>query len=245
MQILSAKNIRRNNLVLPAAAMVLLAGCFSAFFKKAPLYSLAGWQFWPGHNGAYGSYEVKKDGLYYYLTGRQDDTRETPSDGYFPGLILSRELRGSEWILDMEADFLLPRDRRTCRFSCGVWLGDNYARPGLGNFSSVFILLFRRQSMTGPGQYGHLVTHIPGGRPYAVPPKAKVIRFERRGIELSISYSMNRKDFTRAFQLSVPDVETAPTQKFFISGFAGGETEGASARFKSLKFNGTELLRKN
>jgi hypothetical protein len=227
---------------LAFAAMVLSAGCLPAFLKKAPPYSLAGWEIWPGQDNAYGSYEVKKDGLYYRLTGRQDDTREAPSDGYFPGLILSRELRGSEWLLDMEADFLLPPGG-IGRFSCGVWLGDSYARPDLGNFSSVFILLFRRQNETGPGKYAVSLTHIPGGRPYAVPLKAKVIRFERRGSELAMSYSLNRKDFTRAFQVSVPDAGTAPAQKFFIGGFAGGEAAGARARFKSLKFNGQELLR--
>lgn len=252
-QILPAeKNRRKNGRALTAgrlcaagliaAAMLPLGGCLPAFLRKAPPYSLAGWELWPGQDNAYGSSEVKKDGIYYYLSGRQDDTREAPSDGYFPGLILARELQGSEWNLDMEADFILPPDK-TCRFSCGVWLGDNYARPDLGNFSSVFILLFRRQNAARPGEYGLSVTHIPGGRPYAVPPKAKVIRFERRGSELSMSYSLNRKDFTRAFQASVPDAATTQAQKFFIGGFAGGEAAGARARLKSLKLNGKELLR--
>ncbi len=253
-QIFPANANRRKNRIAPAAgrlgaaalaaaAMLLLGGCLPAFLKKARPYSLAGWEIWPGQDNAYGSYEVKKNGVYYHLTGRQDDTREAPSDGYFPGLILARELRGSEWLLDMEADFLLPPGK-TGRFSCGVWLGDNYARPDLGNFSSVFILLFRRQNETGPGKYAVSLTHIPGGRPYTVPLKTKVIRFERHGTELAMSYSLNRKNFTRAFQVSVPDAGTAPAQKFFIGGYAGGEIKDARARFKSLKFNGEELLRK-
>ncbi len=105
-------------------------------------------------------------------------------------------------------------------------------------------MLFRRQNAAGPGKYGSLATHIPGGRPYAVPPEAKVIRFERRGTELAMSYSPDKKAFTRIFQRPVPDAVTAPAQKFFIGGYAGGEeAKGALARFKSLKFNGKELLK--
>jgi len=256
---------------LSGAAALLLCGCLPAFLKKAPPYSIAGWETWPGTDNAYGWSEIKEDGLYYYLTARQDDTREEPSDGYFPGLILSRELAGNEWTLDMEADFSLPQGK-SGRFSCGVWLGDSNARPDLGNFSSNFILLFRYQA--GTGENSLVLTHIPGGTPHTVPKKAKVIRFERRGNDLAMSYALNRKDFIQVFRTTVADAGGIPAQKFFIGGYAGGEaplvwsigqgvrvkmsspvsapatkaqdqTQSARARFKSLKLNGKELLRNN
>ena len=76
-----------------------------------------------------------------------------------------------------------------------------------------------------------------------VPQKAKVIRFERHGTGLAMSYTLNKKNFTRVFQVAVPDADGILAQKFFISGYSGGEAKGARARFRNLKFNGKELLR--
>lgn len=228
--------------LLLAAAMFTLTACLPAFLKKAPPCSTAGWEIWPGQDNTYGSYELKKDGLYYKLSARQDDTRETPSDGYAPGLMLSRQLHGTSWTLDLEAEFFLPPDK-TNRFSCGVWLGDGDSRPGLGNFSSLEILLMRRQS--GPAAVDDILmlTHIPKGRPFLIPRKAKVIRFERRETAFVVSYAMDRRKFTRVFGVDVRGADTVPLQKFFIAGYAGGEPGGAYAKFKSLKFNGKDLLR--
>src|SRR3989338_7610946 len=89
------------------AAPGLTAGCNPAMFKKGA-YAVDDWETWTGWNNEYGSHEVRGDGLHYCLVARQHDSRDEPSDGYAPGLILSRELAGPKWQGGLEGGFLKP-----------------------------------------------------------------------------------------------------------------------------------------
>ena len=224
-----------------AAAAVLTAGCNPAMFKKGA-YAVDDWETWTGWNNEYGSHEVRGDGLHYCLAARQDDSRDEPSDGYAPGLILSRELAGPKWQADLEADFKIPPGQMK-RFSYGVWLGGDAARPSIGNASAALKLLVQRQNGPRPSDDALTLFYLPGGKPFDLPKKLKVLRFERDGNYFSVSYALNRKDFIRVFRLDASSAIDAPAQKFFLGGFAGGDPQGACARFKSLKINGAETLR--
>lgn len=225
-----------------AAAAALAAGCINpAMFKKGA-YAIDDWESWTGWNDEHGSSQVRGDGLYYLLTSRQDDTRDTPSDGYAPGLILSRDLLGGRWRADVEAAFKIPPGQ-TKRFSYGVWIGGDAARPSLGSASATLKLLVQRQNGPGPQDDRLTLFFLPGGKPLELPLKLKVLRFERDGNYFTVSYALNRKTFVQVLRLDAAAALTAPAQKFFIGGFAGGDPAGAYARFTSLKINGKEILR--
>ena len=225
-----------------ALAAAFAAGCINpASFRKGA-FAIDDWETWTSWNDEYGSNEVRRDGLYYYLTARQDDTRDEPSDGYAPGLILSRELSGLKWQADLEADFKLPKGQMK-RFSYGVWLGGEAARPSLGSAAAALKVLAQRQNGPRPQDDSLTLFYLPGGKPFSLPKKLKVLRFERDGDYFSVSYSMDRKQFLPVFRLNAALADTAPAQKFFIGGFAGGDPQGAYARFRSLKINGSETLR--
>ena len=234
------KNLFRLSLL--ALAAVCAAGCLDpAMFRKGA-YAVDDWETWTGWNDGYGSNEVKNDGLYYCLAARQDDSRDEPSDGYSPGLILSREILGGRWRIDLEADFTIPAGQAK-RFSYGIWLGGDAARPSLGSAAAALKVVAQRRNGPGPQDDGLTLFYLPGGKPFALPGDLKVLRFERDGNYFSVSYAMDRKKFVPVFRLDASSAAEAPAQKFFISGFAGGDPQGACARFTSLKINGVETLR--
>lgn len=226
-------------LILAAAFM---AGCISPIMFKKGAYAIDDWETWTGWNDAYGAHEVKPDGLYYYLTERQDDTRDESSDGYSPGLILSRELPRGGWQADLQADFNIPSGQ-VKRFSYGIWEGGDSSRPSIGNASGILKIIAQRQNGPRPEDDALVIFYLPGGKPFKAPVGLKVLRFERTGDLFSVSYSMNKKEFKPLFRLEAPAAAFAASQKFFIGGFAGGDPAGAYARFTSLKINGTETLR--
>jgi len=236
--------MREKKLVLwfPLFALLLAAGCINpAMFKKGA-YAVDDWESWTGWNDAYGSNQAANDGLYYRLTAGQDDTRDEPSDGYAPGLIISRELTGARWRADLEADFKIPPGTMK-RFSYGIWLGGDAARPSVGSGSAALKIIAQRQNGPRPADDSLIVFCLPGARPFTLPKDLKVLRFEREGNFFSVSYAMNRKTFVPVFRLDAAAAVSAPSQKFFVGGFAGGDPQGAHMRLKSLKLNGSEVLR--
>jgi hypothetical protein len=225
-----------------AAAGLLAAGCLNPVMFRKGAFSIDDWDVWTGWNDAYGREELKNDGLYYYLTERQDDTRDMASDGYAPGLILSKEILGARWRLDAEADFNIPAGQ-VKRFSFGVWEGGDSARPSIGSASGSLKLVAQRQNGPAPADNALTVFYLPGGKQFRLPVKAKVLRFERSVNSFLVSYSMNRRKFVPVFKLDAGEAAAGvPSQKFFIAGFSGGDPEGAYLRLKSLKLNGQETL---
>jgi hypothetical protein len=221
------------------AACLLASGCGSSY----SFMRIDDWDTWTGWNDAYGREELKNDGLYYYLTERQDDTRDTSSDGYSPGLIISKEILGATWRIDVEPYFKIPPGQ-VKRFSFGIWEGGDSARPSIASASGTLKIVVQRQNGPKPADDALLVFYLPGGKPFRLPVKAKALRFERKGNFFTFYYSLNRKKFEPVFRLDAGDTAASvPSQKFFIAGFAGGNPEGAYARFSSMKINGAEILR--
>lgn len=236
------KDTHNRMILLAPLLAALLAGCLNpAMFKKGA-YAVDDWESWTGWNDAYGSHEARNDGVYYTLTARQDDTRDEPSDGYAPGLIISRELTGEKWRADLEADFKLPPGEMK-RFSYGVWVGGDAARPSIGNASATLKIIVQRQNGPRPMDDTFIVFCLPGARPFALPKNLKVLRFERDGKFFSLSYALNRRTFVPVFRLDASSALPAPSQKLFLGGFAGGDPQGAYMRLTSLKLNDREVLR--
>lgn len=234
------KKIHKATLLALFAA--LLAGCINpAMFRKGA-WAIDDWESWTGWNDSRGRNEVRRDGLYYFLDEKQDDTRDAPADGYYPGLILSRDLFGPRWRADLEADFKIPAGAMK-RFSFGVWVGGDYARPSLGNASAVMKLLVQRQNGPRPEDNLLQLVMLPNGKPVQLPLKLKVLRFEREGDFFTVSYGMNRKKLVPVIRVDASAAADAPSQKFFLGGFSGGDPAGAYVRFKSLKINDREVLR--
>lgn len=237
------KNIfRPAALLLLAAAAAFSAGCINPEMFRKGAFAMDDWDSWTGWNDAHGAAEVRRNGLYYYLTARQDDTRDEPSDGYVPGLILSRELFGDRWQADLEAEFKIPAGQIK-RFSYGVWVGGDSSRPSIGNASGAMKLLVQRSNGPRPSDDDYYLIVLPGGKPVPLPRDHKVLRFERAGPFFTVSTSRNRKEFTPLLRLDGTAAADAPSQKLFVGGFAGGDPAGAYARFKSIRINGREVLR--
>ena len=227
--------------ILTVLCCLLFSGCalfYGASHKGA--YAVDDWNTWTGWNDDYGSHEVKPDGLYYRLTERQDDTRNEPSDGYSPGLILSRPVTGSVWSVDLQADFKIPPGQ-VKRFSYGIWLGGDSTRPSLSSASAVLKLLAQRQNGPRPYDDALIITCLPGGAPVKIPKNAETLRFERNGDLFTVSYSMHKKEFKPV--TGIKAAVDVPAQEFFLGGFAAGDPQGAYARFTSLKVNNRETLR--
>ena len=166
-----------------ALAAVFAAGCVNpAIFKKGD-YAIDGWDAWAGWNNEYGFSEVKSGGLYYFLTARQDDSRDEPSDGYTPGLILSRELSGGRWQADLEADFKIPPGQMK-RFSYGIWVGGDASRPSIGNASAALKVLVQRQNGPRPADDSLTLFYLPGGKSFALPKKLRCSALSATGIIL-------------------------------------------------------------
>ncbi len=232
----------RKLLTVAVLAVIFSAGCITPSMLKKGAYAIDDWETWTGWNDDYGSHEVLPDGLYYRLSERQDDTRDASSDGYAPGLILSREIQGERWRADLEADFKIPPGQ-VKRFSYGIWVGGDSSRPSIGNASAVVKVIAQRQNGPRPEDDALMVFYLPGGKPFILPKNIKVLRFERDGDFFAVSYAMNRKNFTPVFRLNAAAAAGAPSQKFFVGGFSGGDPGGAYARFTSLKINGLETFR--
>ena len=219
-----------------------LAGCINPEMFRKGAFAMDDWDSWTDWNDAYGHNEVRRDGLYYFLSANQDDTRDAPSDGYYPGLILSRDLLGPRWRVDVEADYGIPKGHIK-RFSYGVWVGGDSSRPSIGNASAVMKLLVQRQNGPRPADDSLTLVLLPGGKPVELPKKLKVLRFEREGVYFTVSYAMNRKTFIPALRVDATKAADEPAQKFFVGGFSGGDPAGAHLRFRSLQVNGREMLR--
>ncbi|MCM2268016.1 MAG: hypothetical protein NDI60_09630 [Elusimicrobiales bacterium] len=223
-------------------AAFFAAGCLNPMMFKKGAYAVDDWETWTGWNDAYGSHEVAPDGVYYRLTERQDDTRDMSSDGYSPGLILSRELLGPAWTVDLEADFKIPPGQ-VKRFSYGIWVGGDSVRPSIGSASAIIKVMAQRQNGPRPEDDALMVFYLPGGKALQVPVKARTLRFSRSGTVFSVAYALKRGKFTTVLSVDAPAAADAPSQKFFLGGFAGGPTSGAYAKLTSLKINGREILR--
>ncbi len=232
---------RSTNLLLPA--LLVLAGCmFNPALYKKGAFSIDDWETWTSWNDAFGEHSVSSGELSYRLGAGQDDTYDMPFNGRSPGLILSRELTGRNWSAEAHVRFKVPAGRLK-RFSFGVWAGGEYVRPSLGSPAAVLKLLVQRRNGPKPDDDAFLITAPPlKESAVKIPKEAKALRFDRSGNSFAVSYSLDGKEFRQALRVESEDAAAAPSQKFFVSGLAEGNPQGAYAEFTSLTINGRETL---
>lgn len=200
----------------------------------------AGWEEWPGWEGRYGSYLLRDGRLVYTLAGRQHDHRDTVhGDGYYPGLLLAREIKGDNWTVESKADyFMRPSGGRW--LSLYLWVGDPKARPSILSKSSVFCLVARRQMDTGYGSDNFLVNPVPG-ETGIFDRDIRCLRFSRKGKRFEAYVSSDCSRFSRAYSGDLPAAAGAGSQKIVLGGQAFAET-GSYAEFEYIKLNGKPLF---
>lgn len=198
-----------------------------------------GWEKWPGWDGRYGSYRLENGRLYYMLAGRQHDAFEAPRDGYYPGLLLARTVKGDNWTVDVKANyFMKPPGGRW--FTLYLWFGDAKARPSASSPGSALTLAVRRNADYG---YNADDTHFSwGGKEDKVlGPGLRFFRFTRKKDLFTVYASADGKAFERVSSVRSAKAAAAPAQKLVLAGQAFAET-GSYAEYEYIKFNGKPLF---
>lgn len=231
------KNIFRIPITLALPALLLLAGCNPAIFKKGA-FSVDDWETWTSWNDAFGEHNVSSSRLAYRLSANQDDTQDMPFDGRSPGLILSKTVAGRDWRVEVSPKFKVPPGALK-RVSFGMWVGREGSRPSLGSPAAALKLLAQRQNGPAPEDDVLIVSAPPvKDSPVKIPKETKTLRFEKSGGYFFISYSLDGQVFTRALRAESAEGSAAESQKFFVSGRADGSARGAWAEFYGLKISG-------
>jgi TolB-like protein len=218
--------------------------------KKSPAVikskQLKGWEEWPGWNNKYGKYIYDGEKIYQYLVARQRDPLDFPKNGYYPSLLLAREIHGKKWTIDMKVNYTLPFGNGRW-FSFYIWFGDKDIRPSLSVKNSAFILYAQRfidQAGGGPDSDIFCLKAIYNDtqkKRVCIPTDIHFIRFERNGNIFKGLYSYDGHNYTEAFRTKTPDTIKGMTQKIVLSGQAFSSSKSV-AEYEYIKFNGRKLF---
>jgi len=231
-------NFSKTILTPALPALLLLAGCLNPAIFKKDAFSADDWETWTSWNDEYGSHIVSGLKLIYSLGEKQDDTQDMPFDGRLPGLILSKTVSGRSWRVEVSPEFKIPPGQLK-RFSFGVWLGREGARPSLGSPAAVLKLLAQRQNGPAPEDDIFTVSAPPvKDSPIQIPKEAKTLRFEKSGGYFSIFYSLDGREFRLALRAASAEANDSESRKFFVSGRTDGSPRGAHAKFTNLEITG-------
>lgn len=201
------------------------------------------WEEWPGwQGGAYGRYSLEGGKLTYRLGSRQHDHIDAPMEGgYYPGLLLSKQISGRYWTVEARVKYHMPQESGRW-LSFYVWLGQRGARPSINSAARVLALgTFR---MGDSGYHTNLLQffRIPGQQKEVPPPKDySVVRFERRGEVFKAWLSYDGKKFEETLSFDFPAAAAGISQKIVLGGQAYSAAR-SYAEYDYIKFNGKDLF---
>lgn len=202
----------------------------------------SGWEVWPGHEDRYGSYSLEGGRLFYHLSGRQHDFLDHPrQNGYKPGLLLAREIKGRNWTIETKARYEL-RPPGGKWLSIYIWFGREKTRPSVESPGAVLSLYSNRQGDTGYGSDDFRVAYYPGPKASVLlSPETAFLRIRRKEDLFTVETSIDGQKFTEALSVRSPEAAAAPAQKIVLGGQAFTET-GSYAEYSYIKFNGKPLF---
>lgn len=195
-----------------------------------------GWKLWPGRGKA----SFRDGAIVYCIESRQMDYGDAPRSGYYPGLLLEKELAGKKWELEIRADY----DAKGFGgqwLSAFVWLGEKDAHPHRSSPRSALSLTASRQKDTGYDIDDFGFAYEPGGELVRFGREIDSVRFERDGDRFTVYGGVGGKDFRKAFSVYSPRAGAAPSQRIVLGGQAFGDP-GSCATYRSIKLNGKPLF---
>ena len=208
-----------------------------------------GWEIWEGWNNSYGSFSLAGGRLLYSLDTRQHDHAwaDAPKDGYYPGLLLARPIRGDKWTIELKANYTMP-DAGGRWFSTCVWIGKKGIRPSLINAEeNLGVCFFRRADQAGYGKNSECVqvNYQSGGKllkTATVPGDHKYLRFKRDWTRFRLAYSDDGKNYKDLLDLQAPESLQGEAQKLVFGGQSFGHPAGSYAEYEDIRINGKKEL---
>ncbi|HNT97019.1 MAG TPA: FlgO family outer membrane protein [Elusimicrobiales bacterium] len=203
--------------------------------KEAP-QAPPGWNLWPGRGKAF-----FRDGAIIYCTeSRQLDNADKPRSGYYPGLLLEKEIAGKKWELEIMADYDMKGIGGQW-FSVFVWLGKKGAHPHRPSPGGSLAVTASRQKDTGYHHDFFGFAYEPGGDMVRFGAEINSLRFERDGDLFTIYAGTDGKDYRKALSVFSPKGGAAESQRLVLGAQAFGDP-GSCAVYRSIKLNGKPLF---
>jgi TolB-like protein len=206
--------------------------------KKAP----AGWEAWPGWEGRYGDFRLENGRLYYDMTSRQHDHIDAGiPEGYYPGLLLAKRVKGEKWTVEAKVNYHMPTAPGRW-FSMCVWVGPGGARPSIGSKAKSLAFCALRRADSGYATDDFSFICSPGDRPAVELPKdLAYLRFERDGGVFKAWASRDGIDYEEVMSVTAPKAAAAEVQKIVL----GGQSylaAGSYAEYEYIKLDGKPLF---
>lgn len=193
-----------------------------------------GWTIWPGR----GKLTFPGGEPYYCLETRQHDYLSSPKEGYFPGILMSRDIQGENWEVEAYADYRMSGIGGNW-LSVFVWFGEKDIRPAIND--GILSLVARRNQDTGYGLSNFTLHYEPGGEAAILGPSVRHIRIKREGKMFSLHWSEDGETYHKEVSLFSPGAAAAPAQKIVLGGQAFGSTSSC-ADYEYIKLNGEPLF---
>ena len=186
--------------------------------------------------------------LGYYLSDRQHDHAWTETgalEGYFSGLLLSKEIPGDKWSIEVKTLHAIPPGNGRW-LSCFVWAGKSGIRPSWKNTGQAFGLgLFHMaDQVDDPGI--NLDMEAVRGESVLADKRIKrnipYFRFRRDGYDFYLDLSGDGKNYEEGMHLKAPAGIDGAVSKIVLGGQAYGDAAGTYVEYEYLKLNGKELF---
>ena len=200
-----------------------------------------GWELWPGRDNNYGSYQISGGKLLYRLGARQHDhawTEPEGKNGYYPGLLLAKPLKGENWTVEFKANYHMPRTSGRWLSAC-LWLGKDGVRPSLFSQAEDLCLCMFRQADSSSNSDSFVLHYSQSDRweeTKQIDRNTSHFKFTRRGETLKLDYSEDGVNYLNAFSLKAQPTD-GKAQKLIFGGQSFSDSN-SYAEYENIKING-------